>query len=60
MSDDGVKLVKQGAKYEGAQGVTYDAGVSRHTAGAEKICMNVLPMPSGAKANHTFTEVLRQ
>ena len=49
MSDDGVKLVKQGAKYEGAQGVTYDAGV-RHTAGAEKICMNVLPMPAGAKA----------
>ena len=54
MSDDGVKLVQQGAKYEGAQGVTYDAGVSRHMAGAEKICMNVLPMPSGAKAKPHF------
>ena len=32
--DDGVRLVKPGTKYEGAQGVTYDAGVSRNTAGA--------------------------
>ena len=47
MSDDGVRLVKPGTKYEGAQGVTYNAGVSRNTAGAEKVCMNVLPMPPG-------------
>ncbi len=45
MADDGVRLVKPGMKYEGAQGVTYDAGVSRNTAGAEKVCMNILPMP---------------
>ena len=50
MADDGVRLVKPGKKFEGAQGVTYDAGVSRNTAGAEKVCMNVLPMPPGAKA----------
>ena len=50
MADDGVRLVKPGTKYEGAQGVMYDAGVSRDTAGAEKVCMNVLPMPPGAKA----------
>ena len=54
MVDDGVRLVKPGTKYEGAQGVTYDAGVSRHTAGSEKVCMNVLPMPSGAKAKPHF------
>ena len=54
MVDDGVRLVKPGIKYEGAQGVTYDAGVSRHTAGSEKVCMNVLPMPSGAKAKPHF------
>ena len=48
--DDGVRLVKHGTKYEGAQGVTYDAGVSRNTAGAEKVCMNVLPMPPGGKS----------
>ena len=54
MVDDGVRLVKPGTKYEGAQGVTYDAGVSRRTAGSEKVCMNVLPMPSGAKAKPHF------
>lgn len=54
MDDDGVRLVKPGTKYEGAQGVTYDAGVSRRTAGSEKVCMNVLPMPSGAKAKPHF------
>jgi len=48
--DDGVRLVKPGTKYEGAQGVTYDAGVSRNTAGAEKVCMNVLPMAPGGKS----------
>ena len=37
MAEDGVKLIKPGMKYEGAQGVTYDAGVSRNTAGAEKV-----------------------
>ena len=31
MEDDGVGLVKPGTKYEGAQGVMYDAGVSRET-----------------------------
>ena len=31
MANDGVRLVKPGAKYEGAQGVMYDAGVSRET-----------------------------
>ena len=35
MNDDGVKLIKPGQKYVGAQGVTYSAGVSRKTAGAE-------------------------
>ena len=35
MNDDGVKLIKLGQKYVGAQGVTYSSGVSRKTAGAE-------------------------
>jgi uncharacterized RmlC-like cupin family protein len=34
----------------GAQGFTYGAGASRETVGAEQICMNVLPMPDGARA----------
>ena len=54
MAEDGVKLVKPGQKYEGAQGVTYDAGVSRNTTGAVKVCMNVLPMAPGAKAKPHF------
>ena len=31
MADDAVRLVKPRMKYECAQGVTYDAGVSRNT-----------------------------
>ena len=48
MADDGVRLVKPGTKYEGAQGVTYDAEVSLNNTGAQKVFMNVLPMPPGA------------
>ena len=50
MADDGVKLIKPVNKYEGAQGVTYNAGVSRGTAGAQKVCMNILPMPPGVRS----------
>ncbi len=42
-----VQLIKPGETYLGAQGVTYGAGVSRKTAGSQKVCMNVLPMPPG-------------
>ena len=42
-----VKLIKPGETYLGAQGVTYNSGVSRNTAGSQKVCMNVLPMPPG-------------
>jgi len=47
MINKNVKLIKPGNKYLGGQGVTYNAGVSRNTAGSEKVCMNVLPMPPG-------------
>ena len=50
MMDDGVRLGKPGTKFEGAPGVTYDEVVSSNTAGAEKVYMNVLPTPPGAKA----------
>jgi len=45
-----VMLVKPGKTYAGAQGFTYGAGASTETAGARQICMNVLPMPTGARA----------
>ena len=51
MSDGyGVALVKPGKTYVGAQGVTYGAGASEETVGAAKICMNVMPIPPGARA----------
>ena len=46
----GVRVVRPGHTYTGKQGFTYGAGASADTVGAERICMNVLPMPPGAKA----------
>ena len=56
MADDGVRLVKSDKQYLGGQGITYNAGVSRNTTGAEKVCMNVLPMPAGVRAKIHFHE----
>jgi uncharacterized RmlC-like cupin family protein len=47
---DGVAVVKPGQTYVGKQGFTYGAGASAETVGAQKVCMNVLPMPPGAVA----------
>ena len=47
---DGVAVVKPGQTYVGKQGFTYGAGASAETVGAQKVCMNVLPMPAGAVA----------
>jgi uncharacterized RmlC-like cupin family protein len=46
----GFAVVKPGRTYLGQQGVIYGAGASRETVGAEKICMNVMPIPPGARA----------
>jgi uncharacterized RmlC-like cupin family protein len=45
-----VRLVRPGQTYVGKQGFTYGAGASAETVGAARICMNILPMPPGAKA----------
>jgi uncharacterized RmlC-like cupin family protein len=47
---DRFAVVKPGQTYRGKQGITYGAGASKETVGAEKICMNVMPMPPGARA----------
>jgi uncharacterized RmlC-like cupin family protein len=47
---DGVAVVKPGQTYEGRQGFTYGAGASAETVGAQRVCMNLLPMPPGAVA----------
>lgn len=48
--DTGVRVVKPGGEYVGKQGFTYGAGASAETVGARNICMNILPMPDGARA----------
>jgi uncharacterized RmlC-like cupin family protein len=47
---DRVQIVAPGRTYLGKQGITYGAGASSETVGAEQICMNVMPMPAGARA----------
>jgi uncharacterized RmlC-like cupin family protein len=47
---DGVAVIKPGQTYVGKQGYTYGAGASTETVGAQKVCMNILPMPAGAVA----------
>jgi uncharacterized RmlC-like cupin family protein len=51
---DGVAVIKPGQTYVGKQGFTYGAGASAETVGAQKVCMNILPMPPGvvAKAHY--------
>ena len=47
---DGVAVIKPGQTYVGKQGFTYSAGASAETVGAQSVCMNILPMPTGAVA----------
>lgn len=49
-STERVQVVAPGKTYTGKQGFTYGAGASAETVGAEQVCMNVLPMPDGARA----------
>jgi len=53
---DAVKVVSPGQTYVGKQGFTYGSGASAETVGAKQICMNVLPMPAGAKAKVHYHE----
>ena len=49
-------VVKPGQTYLGRQGIVYGAGASAETVGAEKVCMNVMPMPPGARAKVHYHE----
>lgn len=51
-----VKIVRPGQTYVGQQGFTYQAGVSRGTVGETDVCLNVLPMPPGARARPHYHE----
>ena len=45
-----VRVIAPGQTYVGKQGFTYGAGASAETVGAQQVCMNVLPVPIGARA----------
>ncbi len=49
-ASDRVRVIGPGQTYVGKQGFTYSAGASTETVGAERICMNVLPVPVGGRA----------
>jgi uncharacterized RmlC-like cupin family protein len=49
-STESVRVIEPGKTYVGKQGFTYEAGVSQETVGAKQVCLNVLPMPPGARA----------
>jgi uncharacterized RmlC-like cupin family protein len=45
-----VTLVHTGETYDGKQGLTYFAGVSAESSGAQAICMHLLTIPPGGRA----------
>src|SRR5689334_14941501 len=47
---DSVRVVSPGRTHVGKQGFTYGSGASAETVGAQQVCMNVMPMPPGARA----------
>ena len=57
---DGFALIKPGQTYLGKQGIVYSAGASKETVGAQKICMNVMPMPPGAVPRRITTRISRR
>lgn len=44
------KVIHVGETYEGKQGLSYFAGISKESAGATGICMHMLTMPPGTRA----------
>jgi len=49
-------VVRSKETYEGKQGLTYFSGIARETVGAQAICMHVLTIPPGKRANAHFHE----
>jgi uncharacterized RmlC-like cupin family protein len=45
------RVVRGEGSYAGKQGLTYGAGISAESVGARGICMHVLRLPPGARAN---------
>lgn len=43
-------VLVRGGSYDGKQGGTFTAGISVETAGAQRLCMHVLTLPPGTRA----------
>lgn len=48
---DDLVLISTGRMIEGKQGHTFFAGISRESAGARALCMNIVTIPPGGKAH---------
>ncbi len=44
------RLVRAGAAYDGRQGLTYGAGVSAESVGSRALCMHLVTVPPGGRA----------
>jgi uncharacterized RmlC-like cupin family protein len=44
-------VIRPGDEYEGKQGLSYKAGIATETVGSTGICMHLLEIPPGARAN---------
>jgi uncharacterized RmlC-like cupin family protein len=44
------QVVRSDATYDGKQGLSYFAGISQQTVGAQAICMHLLRIPPGGRA----------
>lgn len=51
LNGERVTVVRNSDTYDGKQGLTYFNGISKESAGAKAVCLHVLAMPPGARAN---------
>ena len=49
-------MVRNGAGFVGKQGLDYLSGLSAESVGSKGICMHLLELPAGAKANAHYHE----
>lgn len=49
-SEQTCRIVRPGETYEGKQGFTYCAGISRESVGASGLCLHLLTIPPGQRA----------
>lgn len=48
---DRCTVVRNSDTYEGRQGLTYFTGISKESVGSKGVCLHVLTIPPGARAN---------